>query len=109
MFRKVDVRVLGVVENMSTHICTACGHEEAIFGQGGGQQMARDFDLPLLGKLPLTMEVRASLDAGQPTVVQNPDSPMASSFRALALRTTGALALTPRSMVFKMPKIVIQN
>lgn len=109
MFRKVNVKVLGVVENMSTHICTACGHEEAVFGQGGGQQMAQDFDIPLLGQLPLAMEIRASLDAGQPTVVQNPDSPIAGSFRTLALRTAGALALMPRSMVFKMPEIVIQN
>jgi len=109
MFRKVDVPVLGVIENMSTHICTSCGHEEAIFGQGGGEQMAKDFEIPLLGQLPLAMEIRSSLDEGKPSVVQSPDSPMAQSFRRLALRTAGALAVLPRSMAFRMPEIVVSN
>lgn len=109
MFRKVDVPVLGVIENMSTHICTSCGHEEAIFGQGGGEQMAKDFEIPLLGQLPLAMEIRSSLDEGKPSVVQSPDSPMAQSFRRLALRTAGALAVLPRSMAFRMPQIVVSN
>ena len=109
MFRKVDVPVLGVVENMSTHICTACGHEEAIFGQGGGEQMAKDFEIPLLGQLPLAMEIRSSMDAGEPTVAHSPDSPSAMSYRAMALRTAGALAILPRSMAFKMPEIVVSN
>lgn len=109
MFRKVDVPVLGVVENMSTHICTACGHEEAIFGHGGGGQMAADFDLPLLGQLPLAMEIRAALDAGNPTMVQSSGSPLAESYRSLALRTAGELSVKPRSMALQMPEIVIQN
>jgi ATP-binding protein involved in chromosome partitioning len=109
MFRKVDVPVLGVVENMSTHICTACGHEEAIFGQGGGEQMAKDFEIPLLGQLPLAMEIRSAMDAGEPTVAHSPDSPAAMSYRSMALRTAGALAVLPRSMAFKMPEIVVSN
>lgn len=109
MFRKVEVPVLGVVENMSTHICTSCGHEEAIFGQGGGARMAEDFEIPLLGQLPLAMEIRSALDAGNPTVAQAPDSPAAHSYRKLALRTAGALAVLPRSMTFKMPEIVVSN
>jgi len=109
MFRKVGVPVLGVVENMSTHVCTACGHEEAIFGQGGGEQMAIDFEIPLLGRLPLAMEIRSSLDEGNPTVVKEPDSSLANSYRSLALRTTGELSVLPRSMVMQMPEIVIQN
>lgn len=109
MFRKVGVPVLGVVENMSTHVCTACGHEEAIFGQGGGAQMAIDFEIPLLGRLPLAMEIRSSLDEGNPTVVKEPDSSLANSYRSLALRTTGELSVLPRSMVMQMPEIVIQN
>ena len=109
MFRKVDVPILGVVENMSTHICTACGHEEAIFGHGGGEQMAKDFDIPLLGRLPLAMEIRSSLDAGTPTMMQNPDSHLAESYRSLALRTAGVLSVMPRSMVMQMPQIVVQN
>ena len=109
MFRKVDVPILGVVENMSTHICTACGHEEAIFGHGGGEQMAKDFDIPLLGRLPLAMEIRSSLDAGTPTMMKDPDSHLAESYRSLALRTAGVLSVTPRSMVMQMPQIVVQN
>lgn len=109
MFRKVDVPVLGVVENMSTHICTACGHEEAIFGHGGGKQMAIDFDIPLLGQLPLAMEIRSALDAGEPTMMQKADSPVAQSYRSLALRTAGELSVRPRSMSLQMPEIVIQN
>ncbi len=109
MFRKVDVPVLGVVENMSTHICTSCGHEEAIFGHGGGQQMAETFEIPLLGQLPLAMEIRSSMDEGKPTVAANPDSTMAQSYRKLALRTAGVLSIMPRSMTFKMPEIVVSN
>ena len=109
MFRKVSVPVLGVVENMSTHICTACGHEEAIFGHGGGEQMAADFDIPLLGQLPLTMEIRSSLDAGTPTMMQDQDTSIARSYRKLALRAAGALSVMPRSMTLQMPEIVVQN
>jgi ATP-binding protein involved in chromosome partitioning len=109
MFQKVDVPVLGVVENMSTHICTACGHEEAIFGHGGGAAMAKDFDIPLLGRLPLTMEIRSSLDKGEPTMMQNTESPITRSYRSLALRTAGELAVKPRSMTLQMPEILIQN
>ncbi len=109
MFKKVDVPVLGVVENMSTHICTACGHEEPIFGQGGGEQMAKDFAIPLLGQLPLALEIRASLDKGKPTMAVAPDSDMGQRYRSFALHTAGALAVMPRSMKVKMPEIVIQN
>ena len=109
MFRKVGVPVLGVVENMSTHICTACGHEEAIFGRDGGAQMAEDFEIPLLGRLPLAMEIRSSLDEGNPTVVKDPHSNIADSYRDVALRTAGVLSAMPRSMVMQMPEIVIQN
>ncbi len=109
MFRKVDVPILGVVENMSTHICTACGHEEAIFGHGGGEQMAKDFEIPLLGRLPLAMEIRSSLDEGKPTMMNSPDSSLAQSYRSLALRTAGVLSVMPRSMVMQMPEIIIQN
>ena len=109
MFRKVDVPVLGVVENMSTHICTACGHEEAIFGHGGGEQMAKDFDIPLLGQLPLSMEIRSALDEGMPSVVKDPDSAMSKAYTSVALKTAGVLSVMPRSMVMQMPEIVIQN
>ncbi len=109
MFRKVDVPVLGVVENMSTHICTACGHEEAIFGHGGGERMAKDFEVPLLGRLPLSMEIRAALDEGAPSVIRDADSPVAKAYAGIALKTAGVLSVSPRSMVMQMPEIVIQN
>jgi ATP-binding protein involved in chromosome partitioning len=109
MFRKVDVPVLGVVENMSTHICTACGHEEAIFGRGGGEEMSREFDIPLLGRLPLAMEIRSSLDEGRPTMMQDLSSPVAKSYHQLAMRTAGELSVQPRSLALQMPGIVIQN
>jgi ATP-binding protein involved in chromosome partitioning len=109
MFRKVDVGVLGVVENMSTHICSQCGHEEAIFGSGGGDAMSADYDIPLLGRLPLAMEIRAGLDLGQPLVATQPDSTLAHSYLSLALRTAGALALEPRNLHTGMPPIVVQS
>jgi ATP-binding protein involved in chromosome partitioning len=109
MFRKVDVGVLGVVENMSTHICSQCGHEEAIFGSGGGDAMSADYDIPLLGRLPLAMEIRAGLDQGQPLVASQPDSSLAHSYLSLALRTAGALALEPRNLHTGMPPIVVQS
>jgi len=109
MFRKVSVTVLGVVENMSTHICSECGHEEAIFGSGGGESMSHDFDLPLLGQLPLAMEIRSSLDEGNPTVVSAGGSELAETYMALARRTAGALSQTPRNLKMEMPKIVMQN
>ncbi len=109
MFRKVEVPVLGVVENMSTHICTECGFEEAIFGSGGGQGMAADFDIPLLGQLPLAMEIRASLDQGKPTMISAADSRLADTYLQFARRTAGALSQMPRNLKMSLPKIVIQN
>jgi ATP-binding protein involved in chromosome partitioning len=109
MFRKVEVPVLGVVENMSTHICSQCGHEEAIFGSGGGSGMAADYGIPLLGQLPLAMEIRASLDAGRPTMVADPDSPIAGDYREFARHTAGRLSQKPRNLKLEMPEILIQN
>ncbi len=109
MFRKVEVPVLGVVENMSTHICSQCGHEEAIFGSGGGTGMAADYDIPLLGQLPLAMDIRASLDAGQPTVAAQPDSPIARDYLEFARHTSGRLSQKPRNLKVEMPQILVQN
>ena len=74
MFDKVEIPVLGVVENMSTHICTQCGHEETIFGSGGGEKMSEDYEVPLLGSLPLALKIRQDLDRGVPTVVRSIES-----------------------------------
>jgi ATP-binding protein involved in chromosome partitioning len=109
MFEKVDVSVLGIVENMSTHICTQCGHEEAIFGEGGGAKMAADYDLSLLGQLPLQMGIRTDADSGAPTVASRPDSDIAERYRMIARKAAAKLAQNARNKSIAFPKIVIQN
>jgi len=109
MFEKVQVPVLGVVENMSTHVCTHCGHEEHIFGAGGGARMAEQYGVDLLGELPLAMAIREDADGGQPTVVKDPDGPIAQNYREIARRVAAKLSLQARDYSQSFPKIVIQN
>ena len=109
MFRKVNVPVLGIVENMSTHICSACGHEEAIFGSGGGAQMAADFDVELLGQLPLDLQIRQQTDSGQPTVVAAPESAVAKAYELTALRMAARLARQGKDYSHRFPKIVVEE
>jgi len=109
MFRKVDMTVLGVVENMSTHICSNCGHEETIFGSGGGQRMSDEYDVPLLGNLPLAIQIRADLDEGTPTVVSDPDSDLTSRYREMARNTAAQLSKRPRNLSLNLPQINILN
>jgi ATP-binding protein involved in chromosome partitioning len=109
MFRKVSVPVLGVIENMSTHVCSECGHEEAIFGSGGGQQMASDFDVELLGQLPLEANIRLQTDSGNPTVVSAPDSPAAEAYKNAARRMSAVLGQQGKDYSSKFPKIVIED
>ncbi|MGD8346021.1 MAG: P-loop NTPase, partial [Lysobacterales bacterium] len=109
MFRKVEMSVLGIVENMSTHVCSNCGHEEAIFGTGGGQKMAEQYDLPLLAQLPLNMQIREDLDRGMPTVATDPDSPITASYREMARHVAGRLAATPRSLSLNVASINVHN
>ncbi len=92
MFRKVDIPVLGVVENMSVHICSNCGHEEPpLFGHGGGERIAEEYETTLLGQLPpLHMTIREQTDSGAPTVVAEPDSEVARRYRDIARRVGGA-------------------
>ena len=92
MFRKVAVPVIGVVENMSAHACSNCGHTEAIFGSGGGEAVARDYGTSLLGQLPLAMEVRAQSDLGMPIVAALPDAPASKTFLDIATRVQDFLA-----------------
>ncbi|MCG5512221.1 iron-sulfur cluster carrier protein ApbC [Ectothiorhodospira shaposhnikovii] len=108
MFEKVDVPVLGVVENMSIHICSNCGHEEYIFGQGGGERMARDYGVEFLGALPLDIHIREQADGGRPTVIAQPDSRIAEIYREIARRTAARLAAQARDYSAKFPNIVIQ-
>ena len=109
MFEKVEVPVLGIVENMSTHICTQCGHEEHIFGEGGGGRMAQQYDVDFLGALPLDIRIREETDGGKPTVVAEPDSRISQIYREIARKTAAKLALQAKSHAAKFPSIVIQN
>ncbi len=109
MFEKVSVPVLGIVENMSTHICSQCGHEEHIFGEGGGQRMAEQYGVALLGSLPLDIRIREETDSGQPTVVAEPEGQIALIYRDIARRTAARLSLQGKSYAHKFPNIVIQN
>ena len=109
MFRKVAIPVLGVIENMSTHVCTACGHEEAIFGAGGAEAMVRDFGVELLGKLPLDARIREQADNGSPTVFSDPDSTAAEAFRGAARRMAARLAMQGKDYSARFPKIVVES
>ena len=109
MFEKVEVPVLGVVENMAIHVCSSCGHAEHIFGEGGGRRMADEYDVPLLGSLPLDIRIREQADSGAPTVAADPASPAAATYRAIARSAAAKLALQARNKSIKFPSIVIQN
>ena len=107
MFEKVEVPVLGVIENMSIHICSECGHEEHIFGQGGGANMSEQYDVDLLGALPLDMAIRRDTDEGKPTVVADPDGRVAEIYRDIARRVAGKLSTQAKDYASKFPNIVI--
>ncbi len=109
MFEKVEVPVLGIVENMSIHICSNCGHEEHIFGEGGGQRMADQYDVDFLGALPLDIKIREQVDSGRPSVVAEPDGRIAQIYRDIARRTAAKLSLQSKNYAAKFPQIVIQN
>lgn len=109
MFEKVEVPVLGVIENMSTHICSQCGHEEHIFGAGGGERMADDYSVELLGSLPLDITIRENADGGAPSVVADPDSAIAQNYREIARHMTATLSQQSKDYSVKFPNIVVQN
>ena len=109
MFKKVSIPVLGVIENMSTHICTSCGHEEAIFGTGGADQMVADFETPLLGRLPLDGRIREQTDRGVPTVVAEPESDAADAYRRAALHVAAAQAEQKTDYSSKFGSIVVEE
>ncbi|WP_233842352.1 iron-sulfur cluster carrier protein ApbC [Dyella sp. 2HG41-7] len=109
MFEKVEVPVLGIVENMATHVCTNCGHEEHIFGAGGGERMAAQYQVPYLGSLPLDIRIREQADGGTPTVAAMPDSDLAARYRDIARNTAGRLARQPRNKSLGLGKIVVQG
>jgi ATP-binding protein involved in chromosome partitioning len=104
MFRRVNVPVLGIVENMSTFVCPHCGTRSDIFGHGGAQHEAERLGVPFLGEVPLALEIREKSDAGAPVVVSAPSGPHARSFRDIAARVRDGLGAASRPA----PKIVIE-
>jgi len=109
MFEKVNVPVLGIIENMSIHVCSQCGHEEPIFGVGGGERMAERYGVAMLGALPLDMQIRLRSDEGHPSVVADPDGAVARRYREIALRTSALLALKAKDYSSRFPTISIVN
>ncbi|OOZ41384.1 ATPase [Solemya pervernicosa gill symbiont] len=109
MFQKVEVPVLGIVENMSMHICSSCGHEEHIFGRGGGEKMADQYDVDFLGSLPLDISIRENADNGKPTVVADPEGRISEIYMQIARRTAARLAIQAKNYEAKFPQIVIAN
>src|SRR5438034_10564071 len=109
MFEKVGIPILGIVENMSTHICSQCGHEEHIFGQGGAERMCREYGTELLGSLPLDIAIREQADSGKPTVVADPEGRAAEIYRAIGRRLAVKIAESARDMTAKFPNIVVSK
>jgi ATP-binding protein involved in chromosome partitioning len=109
MFEKVGVPIVGIVENMSIHVCSKCGHAEPIFGEGGGEKMCADYKVPFLGGLPLDIRIREQTDAGRPTVVADPDGKVAHIYREIARKTAVFVAQKAEDFSAKFPSIVIQN
>jgi len=109
MFEKVNIPILGLVENMSIHVCSQCGHAEHIFGEGGGERMCQDYNVEFLGSLPLEMSIRQMADGGKPTVVGAPDSKAAEIYRTIARRIAVKIAEKAKDMTSKFPNIVVQN
>jgi ATP-binding protein involved in chromosome partitioning len=108
MFEKVSVPVLGIVENMSLHVCSSCGHVEHLFGSGGGARMAADYGVQLLGELPLDVRIREDADGGSPTVVADPDGPCARAYLAMARRAAARLATLNKDYSRAFPTITVE-
>ncbi len=108
MFEKVNVHVLGVVENMSVFVCPHCNESTPLFGEGGGAGMAQDYDLPLLGQLPLNASIRLEADSGNPSVLADPEGPAAQEFKRIARNTAAALSLRKKDYKKAFPKIVVE-
>ena len=109
MFEKVGIPILGVVENMAIHICSNCGHAEHIFGTGGGEKMCKDYGVEFLGSLPLDIRIREQADSGKPTVVADPEGPVAAIYRDIARKVAARIAKQSEDRSSVFPKIVIQN
>jgi ATP-binding protein involved in chromosome partitioning len=109
MFEKVGVPIIGIIENMSTYICPSCGHEEHVFGQGGGQKMCNDYGVDFLGSLPLNLSIREQADSGRPTVIADPDGAISAVYKNIARQVAIRVANLSKDMSSKFPNIVVQN
>jgi ATP-binding protein involved in chromosome partitioning len=109
MFYKVKIPVLGVIENMSVHVCSQCGHRESIFGLGGGQKIAEEYDVTLLGQLPLIKNIREQADSGCPTVVADSLSDIALLYRTIAKKIAAKLSMQAKNYASLFPRIIIEN
>ncbi|MEF2789595.1 iron-sulfur cluster carrier protein ApbC [Parasutterella excrementihominis] len=109
MFEKVNVPILGIIENMATHICSKCGHEEHIFGEGGAAKMAAQYGVELLGELPLDINIRLSMDKGEPIVISDPDSKVAQAYREIARKLAVAVSKKNKDYSAKMPSIKVSD
>jgi len=107
MFDKVGIPIVGIVENMSTHVCSNCGHTEPIFGEGGGRAMCRDYNVPFLGGLPLDSKIRAQSDGGRPTVVADPDGAVATTYKEIARKVAVFVAQKSEDHSAKFPTIKV--
>ena len=108
MFDKVKITTLGIIENMSTHVCSCCGCEEAIFGESGGEVLAKENGVPLLGKLPLDKRICADMDAGRPTVIAEPESTLAQRYHEIAIKVGVRLAEKKKEYRQLFPEIVVK-
>lgn len=109
MFRKVNIPVFGVIENMSVHICSACGHHEALFGHGGGQRIAKEYDTTVLGEMPLHQTIREQMDSGSPTVIAEPDSEVTLIYRDMARKVSAELSKRSKNYSNVFPEIVVSS
>jgi ATP-binding protein involved in chromosome partitioning len=109
MFEKVGVPIVGIIENMSTYVCPSCGHEEHVFGTGGGQKMCQEYGADFLGSLPLNLSIREQADAGRPTVVADPDGAISAIYKTIARQVAIKVATLSKDMSSKFPNIVVQN
>jgi ATP-binding protein involved in chromosome partitioning len=109
MFEKVGVPIVGIVENMSIHICSNCGHAEHIFGEGGAARMCKDYNVSFLGSLPLDIRIREQADSGHPSVIADPDGPVAQAYKAIARKVAIFVAQKAEDFSTKFPSIVVQN
>ncbi|MCE2870966.1 MAG: iron-sulfur cluster carrier protein ApbC [Oxalobacteraceae bacterium] len=109
MFEKVGIPILGIIENMSTHICSNCGHAEPVFGEGGGAKMCQEYAVDFLGALPLTMSIREQADSGKPTVIADPNGQIADIYKQIARKLAVKVAEKAKDMSSKFPSIVIKN